>query len=197
MVPVVMACALVATACNQQTPTASAPIIAGAVIANGTTSTVTPTLTPTHTPTLTPTPTPTFTPTFTPTPTPTFTPTPSTHSPYMVKQTQTLGGEKISGSICGVTGTFDVFFATPKINFVTHFYPDSDIRGKWAYAYTITSAGESHEAAGSYSLQRTSKTGELTLSMTGRDHVVFHGFDGNIPSHYTFDLVPALGVPCP
>ena len=116
---------------------------------------------------------------------------------YLVKQIETLGGEVISGAVCNTNKPFDVSYATPKVSFTTHYFPVNSGKGNWVYAYSIASAGESHDAKGTYTLQTTDKVGVLLLSMSGSDHVVFHGFDGNIPSRYKFDLVEASVQTCP
>lgn len=140
---------------------------------------------------------PSASPTSSPTPTPTFTPTPDRAGTYLVKQIQTLGGETISGAVCNTLKPFDVSYVTPKVSFVTHYFPTNGGQGNWAYAYTIDSAGESHDANGTYTLKPTDKPGVLLLNMIGSDHVVFHGFDGKVPSRYQFDLVEASVKTCP
>ena len=159
--------------------------------------TPTPTLTPTLTPTSTrtPTPTPTTTPTQTPTPTPTP-PLPSA-GPYVVKQIETLGGETISGVVCSVSLPFSVNSVTPKVSFVFVFTPLDAQHGKVIYRYSIPSAGESHDATGTYTISPASPDGTLLLSFVVSDHVVFKGFDGNIPARDKFDLVPSTTVTCP
>ena len=159
--------------------------------------TPTPTLTPTLTPTSTRTPTPT--PTNTPTQTPTATPTPPLPSggPYVVKQIETLGGETISGVVCSVSLPFNVNSVTPRISFVFVFAPLDAQHGQVSYKYSIPSAGESHDATGNYTIGPADKDGTLHLSLTVSDHVVFKGFDGNIPLRYKFDLVPSTTVTCP
>ncbi len=115
----------------------------------------------------------------------------------MVKQTQTLGGEKISGFVCNLTLPFQVTVAAPEVTFIFNFFPAGADHGKWSYAYSLPKAGESHDANGNYTIRSTKEIGVLVLAMTGSDHVVFHGFDGKIPSRYQFNLVPAANVPCP
>ncbi|MGB8646773.1 MAG: hypothetical protein WCF84_16150 [Anaerolineae bacterium] len=154
------------------------------------TRTLTPTVTRTLTPTDTPTPTLTLTPTATPAPT-------RLAGPFVVKQTETLGGEKISGFVCSVTQPFQVTVAAPEVTFAFYFLPAAADHGQWTYAYSLPRAGESHDAKGNYTIRPASENGVLTLVMTGSDHVVFHGFDGNIPTHYQFNLAPASNVPCP
>ena len=160
-----------------------------------------PTLTPTPTPT--PSPTPTSTPMLTPTPTntppPTATPTPPPLSagPYVVKQIETLGGEVISGVVCSLTLPFSVNSVTPRVSFVFVFAPLDAGHGKVTYTYSIPSAGESHNATGTYTINPAGTDGTLLLSLTVSDHVVFKGFDGNIPLRYKFDLVPSATATCP
>jgi hypothetical protein len=157
----------------------------------------------TPTPTLTPTPTPKNSPTPTPTPTDTPTPTATRGTPeetsvsYLVKQIETLGGEVISGSVCSLTKPFSVNSVTPKVAFVFVFVPIDAQHGNMMYTYSIPSAGESHDAKGTYTISPASPDGTLLLSLAGSDHVVFKGFDGNIPIHYKFDLVPSTTVTCP
>jgi hypothetical protein len=117
--------------------------------------------------------------------------------PYMVKQIETLGGEKISGAVCSLTQPFAVTAVTPRVTFVFNFIPQDDKRGNVTYAYSIPSAGESHKAAGTYSLSPVGTDGTLQLSLSVSDHVVFKGFDGNIPNKYKFNLVPSSSTPCP
>ncbi len=164
-------------------------------------SSSTPSATPTQTATMTPTPTqtPTMTPTPSPTPTLTATPTPVPQSggPYIVEQTETLGGEKISGQVCRLTQPFGVTSVTPKVSFVFVFVPSAADHGKVTYSYSIPSAGESHDAAGTYTIRPIAGTNKLLLSLTVSDHVVFHGFDGHIPLAYQFGLVPDSSLHCP
>jgi len=131
-------------------------------------------------------------------PVPTKNPTPSPQGgPYVVKQIQTLADEKISGEVCSITNAFIVNVTTPKVAFNFSFVPAGAERGKWTYAYSIPSAGESHDAHGDYTISQASTDGTLLVSMTGSDHVVFKGFDGSFPVHYTFDLVPSQNTGCP
>ena len=161
--------------------------------------TPTPTLTPTLTPTSTRTPTPTPTPTTTPTQTPTPTPTPPLPSagPYVVKQIETLGGETISGVVCSASLPFSVNSVTPRVSFVFGFAPQDAQHGQVTYKYSIPSAGESHAATGNYTIGPADKDGTLHLSLSVSDHVIFKGFDGNIPLRYKFDLVPSTTATCP
>ncbi len=124
-----------------------------------------------------------------PVPSPNVTPDVST-SPYTVKQTKTFGGETISGVVCKLTQPFTVSVISPKVPFVFNFVPASANQGAWTYAYNIASAGETHDAKGSYTIGEPAVDGTLQLSMRGSDHVVFKGFDGNIPVSYGFNLVP-------
>jgi hypothetical protein len=117
--------------------------------------------------------------------------------PYAVKQIQTLGGEVISGFVCNVTRPFNVTAATPKVTFAFNFAPLDGQHGIVSYLYSISSAGESHNAAGTYTLAPLGKDGTLQLSLSVSDHVVFKGFDGNIPNRYKFNLVPVDTAPCP
>jgi hypothetical protein len=127
------------------------------------------------------------------------TPTPSPEGPtahsYVVKQTQTLGNEKISGSVCNIAKPFTVTSVTPKVTFVFVFAPREVLKGSVSYAYSIPSAGESHAATGTYTISEGA-SGVLTLSLTVKDHVKFQGFDGNIPLRYKFDLVPTGAAGC-
>ncbi len=190
----VLACSFPVPSLSSSTAT-PIPVVGGGGVTNGGGNPVPGSITSTASPI--PSPSPSATPTSSPTPTPTFTPTPDRPGPYLVKQTETLGGESISGMICNTLQPFDVTYATPHVTFVTHYFPQDGSRGKWAYAYSIASAGESHEANGAYTLQPTKEAGVLLLSMSGSDHVVFHGFDGKVPSRYKFDLVPGSGATCP
>ena len=117
--------------------------------------------------------------------------------PYVVKQIETLGGETISGFVCSLTAPFAVNAATSKAAWVFGFVPRDASHGQVTYAYSIPSAGEAHNATGTYTISPPAEDGTLVLSMTVSDHVTFHGFDGNIPLSYKFDLVPTAGVTCP
>lgn len=163
---------------------------------NGASPTVTAT-TP-ATPTATGTATPTATPTATDTPTNTPVTPQVAQGPYVVKQTETLGNETLSGAVCKLTEPFSVNATTPKVAFTFVFAPQAADHGRLTYAYSIPSAGETHDATGTYTIQPAGTAdGTLVLSMTVSDHVTFKGFDGNIPLRYKFDLVPAANVPCP
>ncbi len=120
-----------------------------------------------------------------------------TGGPYTVKQIETLGGESISGTVCSTTKPFTVLSATPHVTFNFNFVPLDAQHGNVTYAYSIASAGESHDASGTYTLAGVDKVGTLQLSLTVSDHVVFKGFDGNIPNHYKFNLVPSESPLCP
>lgn len=111
--------------------------------------------------------------------------------PFTVKQTESLGGETISGSVCDVTKPFSVLATAKAVTWTFQFVPNSATTGAVTYAYTIPSAGESHDAKGTYTLSLPAPDGTLVLSMTVRDHVTFNGFDGMIPVRYKFSLVPA------
>ncbi len=156
-----------------------------------------PTPRPTATRAATATPTPTVTPTATDTPTDTPAPTTVPQGPYLVKQTETLGGETLSGAVCSLTEPFIVTSTTPKVTFTFVFTPQAADHGTLTYAYSIPSAGETHDAHGTYTIQPAGADGTLTLSLSVSDHVTFKGFDGNIPLKYQFNLVPTAGVPCP
>jgi hypothetical protein len=116
--------------------------------------------------------------------------------PYVVLQIESLGGEVISGEVCSLTKPFSVFSKTPKVAFTFAFVPQDERKGKVAYAYTIPSAGESHDATGTYVLSLAGKDGTLQLTLAVSDHVVFKGFDGNIPNNYKFNLVPSSKTHC-
>lgn len=159
------------------------------VVPGGTHNNVPSTVTPTAIPTATP--TPTSPPTPTPVPTPTITP----GGPYLVKQTMTRGDETLvspAGGIC-TNSIWRVPVNTSTIQFLMVFDPHGVYPGingnTFGYYYTFPSLGESHHAEGSYTL--TSKPGgSVTVSISAQDHVVFNGFDGNVPLSYQFDLVP-------
>ncbi len=131
--------------------------------------------------------------------TPTVTPTPDAFAgPFSVRQTMTLGKEHLGsppGGIC-VNTPWQVPADTPKVSFVFNFAPYSALPGATGntvgYTYNIASAGESHQAQGSYTLS-PNEDGSTRVSLKIRDHVVFKGFDGNIPVRYSFDLVPIHG----
>jgi hypothetical protein len=115
----------------------------------------------------------------------------------VVKQIETLGGETISGVVCSLLLPFSVNSVTPRVSFVFVFAPRDTGHGQVTYAYFIPSAGESHDAKGNYTISPASADGTLLLSLAVSDHVVFKGFDGNIPLQYKFDLVPSTTVTCP
>jgi len=127
----------------------------------------------------------------------TETPPSPSGGPYVVKQVETLGGEVLSGYVCKVTQPFSVTAAAPKVTFVFNFAPLDGQHGNVTYQYSISSAGEMHDAAGTYTLSPLDKVGTLQLSLAVSDHVVFKGFDGKIPNHYKFNLVPVDKSPCP
>ncbi len=116
--------------------------------------------------------------------------------PYVVKQIESLGGEVISGGVCSLTQPFNVTSTTPHVTFIFYFAPQDAQKGKVTYAYSIPSAGESHDAAGTYSLSPLGTDGTLQLSLSVSDHVAFKGFDGNIPNKYKFNLVPSATLSC-
>jgi hypothetical protein len=117
--------------------------------------------------------------------------------PFIVKQIETLGGESISGGVCRLGDVFAVNFVTPKVAFTAMFTPvASALAGNVSYRYSIPSAGESHNAQGTYTGQTDAATRTVHISMAVSDHVVFKGFDGNIPNRYKFDLVVSPGAPC-
>ncbi len=157
----------------------------GGQSSNGTPTLPTPTLPPSATPTL-------------PTPSPTPSPLPNPdNGPFVVKQIQTLGHETIQGLVCNITKPFVVNAATPQVSWTFNFVPIGASKGNLSYAYTISSAGESHSATGTYTLSPYEKAGALLLTMTVRDHVVFKGFDGTMPVSYKFALTPTGHANCP
>jgi hypothetical protein len=118
--------------------------------------------------------------------------------PFIVKQIETLGGESISGGVCRLGDAFVVNFVTPKVAFSAQFTPGaSALTGNVSYAYSIPGAGESHNAQGSYTGQPDRADGAVHITMIVSDHVVFKGFDGNIPNRYKFDLASTPGGTCP
>jgi len=117
--------------------------------------------------------------------------------PYLVKQIESLGGETITGQICSLVQPFGVTIASPKITFNVGFNPQGDSKGSLSYAYSFPSLGETHNASGSYAVTPASPDGTRHLTMSVSDHVVFKGYDGNIPLRYKFDLVPSSTTGCP
>lgn len=133
-----------------------------------------------------------------PSPSPSESPPPGpTGGPYAVKQVESLGGEVIAGLVCSTSKPFTVAAHTSKVAWTFLFVPRDPAAGNVSYAYSIPSAGESHQASGTYTISQPAHDGTLHLSLKGSDHVVFHGFDGNIPIRYTFDLVPSGATGCP
>ena len=143
-----------------------------------------------------------------PTPVPTIETLPPTSEPettlpdtpyfgaYTVKQIQTLGGESINGLVCDIRQPFVVNAATSKAAWVFLFAPTGNGgTGNVSYTYSIPSAGESHDATGTYTVTDSDQSGTRHVELTVSDHVVFKGFDGNIPVRYKFDLVPAPTCP--
>jgi hypothetical protein len=117
--------------------------------------------------------------------------------PYAVQQTESLGGETLSGLVCDIAAPFSVPAVAPTVSWTFNFSPTSAAGGAVTYAYSIPSAGESHDATGTYTIGPPAPAdGSRVLAMSVRDHVVFKGFDGTIPLSYQFDLVPS-NLPCP
>jgi hypothetical protein len=117
--------------------------------------------------------------------------------PYVVKQIVSLGHEAISGQVCNLTRPFTVYAIAPEVSWNFLYNPSGADHGSWVYAYSIPKAGETHDAAGSYTISQVSSDGTLLLTMTGKDHVTFKGFDGPFPVNYTFNLVPSQNTSCP
>jgi hypothetical protein len=86
---------------------------------------------------------------------------------------------------------------TSKVAWTFLFVPRNASAGAVSYAYSIPSAGETHQASGTYTIGQPAHDGTLRLSLAVSDHVVFHGFDGTIPNRYAFDLVPSGATGCP
>ncbi len=129
---------------------------------------------------------------------PTPMPTPDhLFGPYIVQQLESLGHETISGAVCDVAKPFMVNATAPEVSWTFNFAPAAADHGSWTYAYNIPSAGESHDASGSYTISQPDVDGKLLLKMTGSDHVVFTGFDGKFPVNYIFNLVPDQISNCP
>jgi hypothetical protein len=122
---------------------------------------------------------------------------PGAGAPYAIKQTQNRGGESISGQVCSTAAPFQVSTLTPTVDFTWSFTPQSSNSGTWSYDYAFPSLGESHAATGTYTIAPPAANGTLSLSLTGSDHVVFNGFDGNVPVTYGFALVPSATTTCP
>ena len=149
----------------------------------------------------TPTPQSTPTPESTPTPqsTPTLDPTVVPVGPYVVRQTMTLADEKLEtpdGGVC-LNSIWRIPANTPKVSMLFVFDPhgvssSGQAGNTFGYAYQIPDAGEAHHAEGNYTLT-PNPDGSLRVSITASDHVTFKGFDGVMPIHYGFDLVPMGG----
>jgi hypothetical protein len=114
---------------------------------------------------------------------------------FTVKQIETLGGETISGTVCDLTKPFAVPAVAPRASWTFLFVPNSATQGTVTYSYSIPSAGETHNASGTYKIGPPAGDGTLQLSLTVSDHVTFKGFDGNIPEQYKFGLVPTAACP--
>ena len=117
-------------------------------------------------------------------------------APYAVKQIESLGGESISGFVCSTSHR-----SRSRPTHRRSRGPSGSFRKRQRqeseYAYSIPSAGESHQAKGTYTISPPEHDGTLHVSLQVSDHVVFKGFDGNIPVRYKFDLVPAAEPGCP
>jgi hypothetical protein len=124
-------------------------------------------------------------------------PVPNPGGPYAVKQVMSLGGETISGFVCSLTQPFIVNAATSKVAWVFNFVPQNANQGSVTYAYSILSAGESHNATGKYTISAPDKDGTLHVSLNGSDQVAFNKFNGKFPFSYRFDLVPSGNTSCP
>jgi hypothetical protein len=121
----------------------------------------------------------------------------SAHLPYVVKQIVSLGKETISGQVCNLTRTFTVGAVAPEVSWSFIYNPSSADHGSWVYAYSIPKAGETHDAAGTYTISQVSSDGTLLLTMSGSDKVAFKGFAGTFPVNYKFNLVPSQNTQCP
>jgi hypothetical protein len=115
--------------------------------------------------------------------------------PYAVKQILSLGGETISGDVCSVVKPFNVNVTSSKVTF-EFIFVGTKYGNAWSYEYNIPRAGETHAAAGTYTLNPAGSDGTLLLTMTGKDHVTFKGFDGTFPVNYKFNLVPSQYTSC-
>jgi hypothetical protein len=130
-------------------------------------------------------------------PAPTASVTAPPGSPYKVKQTTSLGGEVVSGTVCDLTKPFNVTFATPPVTFTIAFRPRDGAGGALSYRYLLPRAGESHDASGTYTASVPGADAVVHVVTQVSDHVVFKGFDGIKPTTYAFDLVPAPDATCP
>jgi hypothetical protein len=120
---------------------------------------------------------------------------PAANFPYSVKLTHPMGGLVLgtpAGGVC-VDHPFQIPAQNPSVAFTLMFDPTNN--NAFSYSYTVPDAGETDDATGTYTLAPHAD-GSLTVSVTGQDHSVFTGFDGNIPFSYSFDLVPMDGS-CP
>ncbi len=117
--------------------------------------------------------------------------------PYVVKQIVSQGHETISGQVCTLTRPFIVSAVAPEVSWTFIYTPSDAVHGSWVYAYSITKAGETHDAAGSYNISQVSSDGTLRLTMTGTDNVAFKGYSGPFPVRYYFNLIPSQNATCP
>jgi hypothetical protein len=108
-----------------------------------------------------------------------------------------MGHETISGQVCTLTRPFIVSAVAPEVSWTFIYTPRDAGHGSWVYAYSITKAGETHDAAGSYQISQVSDDGTLLLTMTGTDNVAFKGFSGPFPVNYRFNLIPSQNATCP
>ena len=128
-------------------------------------------------------------------------PTPEAFELYQVKQTLHLGDETVSGGACLPPGSasaqrFTVLMTTRSVTFHIGFTPTATAAGNLAHQYAFPSLGETHRATGTYAIASPAADGSRTVTLRVRDHVVFNGFDGVMPTNYTFALVPVSGA-CP
>jgi len=121
---------------------------------------------------------------------------PESLGPYRVVKVMNAGGEEISGLVCAIDRPFSVHMVTPKITFDIAFVPEDRTHGTYTYAYSFPSLGETHEATGAHTITPARADGTRSLSINGRDHVQFRGFNGQMPMVYTMGLEP-LSSPTP
>lgn len=115
--------------------------------------------------------------------------------PYRVVKVMDLGGETVDGIACTLAEPFVVHMHTRKVDFDIKFEPMGTPHGAWTYAYLLPSGPETHDAAGEYEVGAPAADGTRSLTIDGKDHVVFHGFNGPMPMHYVMQLAPAQTCP--
>jgi hypothetical protein len=110
--------------------------------------------------------------------------------PYHVVKVMNMGGETVDGIVCSSVRPFVIQMHTDRIDFNIAFSPTDATHGNWSYAYGWPDLGETHNATGVYQISPPKPDGTRSLTVDGKDQVVFTGFNGPMPMHYVFGLAP-------